>query len=793
MFVKTSGRVFWFRIKKTLDTPAKIMFIVGKTTSAKGHTMPYIKLLIALAGLSFLVACGGSATPKTDDTGEPAVSCDTNPYGEDCGTEFQTQRLNIVSECRTDNTGDFCNDAITFFCDETTIRDLLCRETTAYKDLIAMEQNECLTRTGSQPACDEEERVKNCEASAFSTNCADTKYVMQRETMCLADTTINPACTGTTGIATVFCKDDPFNTATACMADTYLPARITNCITAGNANSNNNCNTLFTASASNTCLTNPFTDACTSNTDFGTYANTARTNRVSFCGMTGNAGNTLCSAGSGYANCVANPFATECGTYFQFAEESYCATNDVTDCPNVTSADWLAGFDAPLNTAGDYTREVLHEFLQGTAEGLDFGNVQRTTSDPTVRTLNLELLEGEAKNGVAWFHGLSGATGLVLPYRYYSGILSGTNLGAPLTSADASVSVPWAGKIGASYLSSDRSDGTGLNKSDFELTVDFANNEIRAFVKRVSAFSDTDHFLLKAEFDDKGRFNGTIIHATFAGGVEAGAQTKVTNGVLTGLIGKLGAVGAFYGGADDTDDSQGNFSGGFVAVPPNPCVKAGNCMANHAAWLGSFGASPPPATVAEAIADTDIPSHFLSVGADGVIDRAGLGRATPATTLSRTGDAMDGVTYVSGSVENVTQSFVGLLPNTNLGAPLIEAPMDTTWEGRYYLLLNNATHPITFNVTFGAGDQAGTITTDPDIRGTYTTTFTLSFTAEGVITGNVLLGSVLTDDTAQARGLIGEQGLVGVFANTDGGVWGGSLHGGFVADNPDYTAPMNGN
>lgn len=97
--------------------------------------------------------------------------------------------------------------------------------------------------------------------------------------------------------------------------------------------------------------------------------------------------------------------------------------------------------------------------------------------------------------------------------------------------------------------------------------------------------------------------------------------------------------------------------------------------------------------------------------------------------------------------------------------------MDTTWRGRYYLLLNNATHPITFNVTFGAGDQAGTITTDPDIRGTYTTTFTLSFTAEGVITGNVLLDSLLPDDTAQARGLIGEQGLVGVFANTDGGIW----------------------
>ena len=32
--------------------------------------MPYIKLLIALAGLSFLVACGGSATPANNNAGE---------------------------------------------------------------------------------------------------------------------------------------------------------------------------------------------------------------------------------------------------------------------------------------------------------------------------------------------------------------------------------------------------------------------------------------------------------------------------------------------------------------------------------------------------------------------------------------------------------------------------------------------------------------------------------------------------------------------------------------------------
>ncbi|MGU9963923.1 MAG: hypothetical protein ACNYPD_07490 [Candidatus Halichondribacter symbioticus] len=739
--------------------------------------MTYIKLLTALAGLALLTACGGgTGLTATNDTITP--ECMTNPFGDGCNR---------------------------------------------FAEALASQEIMCLADATADPSCLGDAGIATlfCEANPFdtATACGHEDYDDERQTMCLADIAEDPSCDGEMGIVTVFCKDDPFNTATACMADTYLPDRVADCITDGNAGIAR-CNNLFTASASNTCLTNPFTDACTSDTEFDDYADMARTNRVSFC-ASDNTNSSLCTA---LTACQANPFGAGCGAYFADTRISHCMTNDVVACPNVTTADWLASFtanggtaltttpntttrknqflqatptgfasganagiratfnspqtdisiqtltfasadtatgglaffggelysgeagsetgtgndfyyagilagtnlgapitetitnarwtgqiraastssngtldgtsnnfgvditfdgaegtietifaadpqfvyeidgdfdengiitgtvdywagdangihptqfrssyspgtlrgiigqngavgvfhsdnensdtgsaaaifaggfvalppspcqvadtcvdtaawlasfDTPPNTAGDYTRSATHEFLQGTTVGLDVGTVKIITVAPQINTLNLASLGGEAKNGMAWFYGLSGVGGDIEPYRYYSGILSGTNLGAPLTSADASVSVPWAGKIGASYLSSDRSDGTGLNKSDFELTVDFANNEIRAFVKRVSAFSDTDHFLLKAAFDGTGRFDGTIIHATFAGSVEAGAQTNVTNGVVTGIIGKQGAVGAFYGGADDTDDSQGNFAGGFVAAPPS--------------------------------------------------------------------------------------------------------------------------------------------------------------------------------------------------------------------------------
>ncbi len=723
-------------------------------------------LLPILAGLALLTACGGG-TPatKTDDTGEPAVSCDTNPYGADCGTEFETQRLNIVSECRTDNTGDFCNDAITFFCDETTIRDLLCRETKAYKDLIAMEQNECLTRTGSQPACDEEERVKNCEASAFSTNCADTKYVMQRETMCLADTTINPACTGTTGIATLFCEANPFDTATPCMHGDYADERQSMCL--ANIMIDDSCRgdrgiaTLF-------CTANPFdpSNACM----HGDYAD----ERLTEC--TGDIITSrcmqivtpVCEANNGFNNPVCRGIA-------KYDEQLRCAGIPACADGVITHADWLEGFDDTPNTAGDRERTVAHEFLQGTDVGLNVGNV-RNVGDPTVRVLNLESFGGEAKNGVAYFIGGTGATGAAVPVRLYSGIFSGTDLGAPLTSADASVTVPWAGRFGGRFF--DRAGRAISNTGyvvDFELTVDFANSKIRGFVKRSSVADNTDHFLLKAEFDDRGRFDGTINHGAFAGNDKDATPTNVTTGVLTGLIGELGAVGVFISNEADIATTDTAFVGGFVAISPKETARIEQeriteaqelleSQVTYTDWIGGFGVSPPPATPT-----SPATNQFLA------------NPATAPTTLTNT---MGGVGFFTAN----GASYAGLLSNTNVGLPVPITPQEdgadatAVWPGMIQaigvFLPRNANFseiltPISFNlnVNFTTRKLTGQAvnpeyaTRRIDIFGDFLES------NNGVITGRVETRVQDNPDflrIGNLTGIIGQDGAVGAFVYTSG-------------------------
>ncbi len=628
------------------------MFIVGKIKSAKGHTMPYIKLLTVLTTLALLTACGGgggTAETKTDDKGEGTSVCTTNAFHADCGTEFQTQRLNIVSECRTDNTGDFCNDAITFFCDETTIRDLLCRETTAYKDLIAMEQNECLTRTGSQPACDEEERVKNCEASAFSTNCADTKYVMQRETMCLANIAIDPSCDGEMGIATVFCKDDPFNTATACMHKDYDDDRQTACLASITTNplcmGAQGIATLF-------CTANPFdpSNACM----HGDYAD----ERLTEC--TGDITTPrcmqivtpVCEANNGFNNPV-------CRGIEKYDEQLRCAGIPACADGVITHADWVEGFDTPPNTEADNARNEPHEFLQGTPNGLDDGNIVNGIIDSTIVKLDLESFGGEAKNGVAWF---AGATdGIALPILFYSGIFSGTDLGAPLTSADVSVSVPWAGRFGGLLYNQNFSGD--VIAQNFALTVDFANSEIRGFVKRTSAASNTEHFLLNAEFDDRGRFDGTIIHGVFAGNDKDATPTNATNGVLTGLIGELGAVGVFISDKADIATTNNAYTGGFVAISQKEVARIEQerldlieSQVTFTDWIGGFDTEPP------ATPSTTPTNQFLA----GTTTLDPLTTATPTLLTSTIG----GVGFFT---EN-SQYYAGLLSNTNVGLPVADTP-----------------------------------------------------------------------------------------------------------------------
>ena len=92
------------------------------------------------------------------------------------------------------------------------------------------------------------------------------------------------------------------------------------------------------------------------------------------------------------------------------------------------------------------------------------------------------------------------------------------------------------------------------------LTVTYGGtNTIKAFVA-----SGSNHFLLEGEFTAEGVIEGTVNYGVFTGGVETAPVDASTNGILTGIIGQDGALGAFHSNESETS----GYAGGFIATKP---------------------------------------------------------------------------------------------------------------------------------------------------------------------------------------------------------------------------------
>ncbi len=148
--------------------------------------------------------------------------------------------------------------------------------------------------------------------------------------------------------------------------------------------------------------------------------------------------------------------------------------------------------------------------------------------------------------------------------KNYAGILSGTDLGAPLT--EQPTNTVWRGHIALNGFAT-------VNKS-FDLTVNFGagsqtgGGTLAAFVK-VFNNNDVSHYKIDAEFNADGVIvpvADSIVYDEFTGG-EPDSPTMASlrhTGMVTGLIGEQGAVGVFIGST-----TSRNMSGGFVARPPS--------------------------------------------------------------------------------------------------------------------------------------------------------------------------------------------------------------------------------
>ncbi len=392
--------------------------------------------------------------------------------------------------------------------------------------------------------------------------------------------------------------------------------------------------------------------------------------------------------------------------------------------------------------------ENLNQFLKTTGNALNKGAY--TGADDNYNFAS--LLDGDPADGFS-VHRFSEAG----KTHHFAGISSTTSVGAvlPVWQTGETASAIWKGKFVVYETGQDAAT------HDFDLIVDFQNSDISA---DVAGYSFTN-----AGFDSK----GVVAQGTITRAATSNPQQNAVTGRVQAIIGQEGAVGVFH---SDTTVQDFSYAGGFVVATPE---------ANYAAWLDSFGTSPPPATRAASGAGTNVFGSFLNLG-EGVraISNTGFTTGTLGEfTLTLDGNGTNGdhgVTYLEGGNETSTsrQAFVAVLPTTNLGAPLVGPPVITTWPGLYHNFAFGNFQEANFLINFGAK----TITATP-VDGTGTTTdFDLRFNYAGVITGNVTRGVSVT-----ARGLIGEVGLVGVFVDTRTGRPTGDsvLYGGFVADNPN--------
>ncbi len=248
--------------------------------------------------------------------------------------------------------------------------------------------------------------------------------------------------------------------------------------------------------------------------------------------------------------------------------------------PVANYAAWLKSFDETLPTAGRHTAGLDSQFLQSNeaGDGLNFGDVvlRFDTLNPNgapIRDFRTLTMDDNINNGVSFFTGSKGERGSFNP-RFFAGMLSGTNVGAPLAVEIGKTAV-WKGKIQwVGFLNGVTFPGNNQDARVLDLEVNFENREIVGFVK----IDDRNHhLLLEAGYNSRGIFtNGTVKYGIFAGADRTATRTadgpqanrqfdRPFDGKLTGIIGSGGAVGVFIN--DQITEDYG-FAGGFWAVPP---------------------------------------------------------------------------------------------------------------------------------------------------------------------------------------------------------------------------------
>ena len=228
---------------------------------------------------------------------------------------------------------------------------------------------------------------------------------------------------------------------------------------------------------------------------------------------------------------------------------TYCTDNGDHNLCNITITDWLSSFRVKVPTKPGARSGLLHgnRTTVSTSGHKDTGIIVHHLNLSTA-TYNGHALGGDIYNGLAFYDGtVRGRT------YFYSGILSDTNLGKPLTQATGTAE--WRGQLAAAHgIHGD------LILRDMTLEIDFATKRLEAFVHH----SGQAYYHLFGAYEPSGVFKGNINYGDYSDIAErTPTNNRPINGSITGIIGQKGAVGTIV----SWPIGIWGFSGGFVACP----------------------------------------------------------------------------------------------------------------------------------------------------------------------------------------------------------------------------------
>ena len=455
---------------------------------------------------------------------------------------------------------------------------------------------------------------------------------------------------------------------------------------------------------------------------------------------------------------------------------------------DVRFKDWARAI--PTVTGGN------NGFLAGGAYGLFQAEAIALTQGGSLNLAGAGF-EEVTQSGVAFVtDGISRTT--LTSGKSFAGLLSGTDLGAPIS--DANQVGEWKGQfksVGGYYFGgasrADQYINTAVD-TDFTLTVTFG--DVSGKAGSIEAFVSTSgidrRFLLAGTYDDKGVITGTVLAGLFNNDDKSNPSATI-NGVLTGLIGIEGAVGAFVSNKDNY-----NYAGGFVVSPITPDTEREVTFGD---WTRSFATEPALAPTTGTPQSEFLQTTGSTLATGDLTARAG--GAITVTTLDLNtatlrnnplgGDDRDGVAFYQGYINSDGAGYAGIFSTTDLGRPITAKDARAEWRGQFQVIESRKINTdFTLEVTFGAvagvdGSvgkvEAFIVQVAPNLAHHYVRG---TFNSAGVITGTATAGFFPNGRHSLSSsggvhdgiltGLIGEDGAVGAFySNT------GVYAGGFVA------------